>query len=264
MAGIVLGPYVEGLIYRYEDSVGISRDDSVIARCEQIVGRGEWGVENATTFLNAYATQKCRAYLRFGHEVDEVLRGDYFRYDVLKVCDTPKVFLRAGLDDKPMSYTQKHLRYAIKDKKLGDNFHGFTVEKIKRLPEVMQNPILIADSPSRHDALIAVLPLTDDDGFPVITAIHPNGKARYHKNFIETNAILSVYGKDDFSLYFRERVPARSVVYINDKRLKNSERYARVQFPEAYSNLEPNIILKRPRCLVNDACESEGENQIDG
>ena len=59
------------------------------------------------------------------------------------------------------------------------------------------------------------------------------------------------YGKDDFSLYFHDRVPARSVVYIDDKRLKSLERYARIQFPGAYSDLEPNAILKRPRCSVN-------------
>ncbi len=95
---------------------------------------------------------KCAEYLRFGDEVDAVTCGEYPRSSAVKFCDTPELFVQAGFRPLPMLYTQRHLRDAIRPKSSYDpHRHGLTVEQMKRLPELMEHPVMLCDSPARDD-----------------------------------------------------------------------------------------------------------------
>ena len=92
----------------------------------------------------AYAN-RCSEYLRFGHEVDLAACGAYSPYDALKVCDTPEIFLKTGFEQRPMLYTQKHLFQALTPKSdYNPHRHGFSIEQVKRFPELLASPVVLA------------------------------------------------------------------------------------------------------------------------
>lgn len=207
--------------------------------------------------------KKCAEYLRFGDEVDLATCGAMHPLNQIKVCDTPPVLIDAGFQQKPMLYTQRHLEDALHPKGAENyHWHGLTVAKMKRLPHLLENPVLLADSPSRDDALLVVLPEVDGDGLPLIVVIKPDGKGNYELQEIETNFILTVYGKDDFSKYFSERITPERVVYFNEEQGRKLEALAELRLfrchPVAYGL--DSTIIRRPKCLVNpQGLESPGQ-----
>lgn len=195
---------------------------------------------------------KCYEYLRFGDDVDLATTGDLGRLERLKVCDTPQIFVHAGFEQKPMLYTQKHLLEAIhKKSSCNPHWHGLPISLMKRLPALLEHPVLLCDSPVRKDTLLAVLCATDKDRLPLILAIQPDGRGVYSGREVETNMILSVYSKHDFARYLTDRIQPEMVVYVDKERSQKLERLARLQLPGYYSNLDFNIILHKPQCLVN-------------
>ena len=79
----------------------------------------------------------------FAEQVDDVLAGNANRYNDLKVCDTPQILLDVGCEQLPMFYTQKHLKEAIKQKNGHTHAHGLTVEQLKLIPKLLQEPVMI-------------------------------------------------------------------------------------------------------------------------
>lgn len=218
--------------------------------------------DNQTPSYAGYA-RKCEEYLRFGYEVDEATCGAYEPHDLLKICDTPQILLDAGFEQKPMLYTQRHLEQAIQSKSEEDyHLHGLTIPQVKRFPALLEKPVLLADSPSRKDVLLSVLNDVDSDKLPLIAAIKPDGKGTYELERIETNIILSVYGKDAFEKYFSERITPNMIVYFNKERGQELERLSGIQFPGCYSSLSLSIILRRPQCLVNSIIAGQDDPSV--
>lgn len=197
--------------------------------------------------------ERCAEYLRFGDEVDLATCGAMHPLNQIKVCDTPQFLVEAGFQPKPMLYTQRHLEDAIHPKGENYHWHGLTVAKMKRLPYLLENPVLLSDSPSRRDAMLAVLTEVDGDGLPLIVAIKPDGRGNYEIQEIETNFILSVYGKDDFAKYFSERITPERVIYFNEAQGRKLEALAELHLfrchPVAHGL--DSTIIRRPQCLVN-------------
>ncbi|WP_419559919.1 hypothetical protein, partial [Ruminococcus sp.] len=118
----------------------------------------------------------------FAEQVDDVLAGNANRYNDLKVCDTPQILLDVGCEQLPMFYTKRHLHDALKPKgNTGESihYHGLNAEQIKKMPMLLENPVIIYDSLSRNDSIIIVTSELDNEKMPIIAAIKPNGKAKY-------------------------------------------------------------------------------------
>lgn len=209
------------------------------------------GNENFAAYRE-YAN-KCEEYLRFGDDVDQATCGAFGdHYEFLKICDTPQIFLDAGFEQKPMLYTQHHLEDAIHPKSdENDHWHGLSIQQVKKFPELLANPVLLCDSPARNDVMLAVMLEVDCDKLPIIACIKPKGMGVYELQRIETNIILSIYGKNEFAHYFSERVKPDKIVYYNKERGQELERLSGIQFPGCYSNLSHDHIIRRPQCLVN-------------
>ena len=201
----------------------------------------------------AYA-EECAEYLRFGDEVDDVTCGDFPRTSAVKVCDTPGLYIEAGFDQLPMLYTQKHLLKAIRPKSEEDpHRHGLSVAQLKRLPELLAHPVMLCDSPAREDTLLALLRAVDCDNLPIIAAIRPNGPGYYELREIETNFIVTVYGKNNFSRYFDNLITPDKVIYYNEERGRDLNALAKLQLLRSHV-VDPglcNIIIRRPQCIVN-------------
>lgn len=119
-------------IHAYEDSVEMPEDE----RLTTLVGKTihlKAGDEKAESYSKY--SKECQEYLRFGDDIDLASSGGLDRFSYLKICDTPQVLLTAGFKQKPMLYTQNHLREALKPKsKNHPHRHGFSISEIKRWP----------------------------------------------------------------------------------------------------------------------------------
>jgi len=206
----------------------------------------------ASTFVTAQA-DKCREYLRFGDEVDLATSGRMEQHEMLKICDTPPILLKTGFAQNPMLYTQGHLMESIQPKDWEHpHRHGLTISQIKRLPQLLEQPVLLADNPSRADTMLAVLCAVDNDRLPLITSILPNGRGYYEMTTIETNMILTVFGKDHFESYFANVLTPDKIIFIDKEKGQALERLSKRQLLRNYSSLDLDVIIRRPQCLVKE------------
>ena len=190
-------------IHKYEQS--ILRDKSVIADMDE-------------TQISEYA-RKCQVYLDFGRQVDDCLEGKTQMREALQVCMTPDIMQQTGFQALPMHMTQKHLRDCMREKDDSQpHYHGLTIEEIKRLPEELEKPAVLAQSLSREDSVIAILGYREKDGLPVIVSVVPNGKATYHLERIDSNFITSVYGKEQIQEYVQRFIENERMLYINKEK----------------------------------------------
>ncbi|MGN0437529.1 MAG: LPD25 domain-containing protein, partial [Lachnospiraceae bacterium] len=132
----------------------------------------------------------------FAEQVDEVIAGTANQYNALKVCDTPQLLLDVGCEQLPMLFTHKHLHNAIRPiSTKNSKGHGLTIQQVKKLPELLANPVMIYDSQSQKNSIVVVTEELDARLFPVIVSIKTNGKGTYELQKVDSNFITSVYGR---------------------------------------------------------------------
>lgn len=161
--------------------------------------------------------------------------------------------MQAGFRPLPMLYTQRHLRDAIRPKSSYDpHRHGLTVEQMKRLPELMEHPVMLCDSPAREDTMLVVLRDVDCDDLTLIMAVRPDGRGYYEAGEIETNFILAVYGRTNFPRYFDNLITPDRVVYYDEERGRELNALAKLHLLRSHI-VEPDLnrtIIRCPQCIV--------------
>lgn len=193
----------------------------------------------------------------FSEQVDDVLDGNADRYSDLKVCDTPQLLLDVGCDQLPMLYTKKHLRDALHEKsEKNHHWHGLTVEQIKKVPDLISDPLIVFDSISINDkakgSIITVLNAVDNDNSPIIVSIKPNGKGNYELETIDSNFITSIYGKDNsFSNFIERAANANNILYWNKQKSQELFSVLGLHLPKGLNDLDSNIIIHQSHNIVN-------------
>ena len=213
--------YLQGVVERYglEASPELEEAKRKIAAYEKSIGRTESMINQASTEQILAYGKKCESYLNFGNSVDRVLhpleRASPRREAVL-VCTTPGILREVGLKDLPMHITQKHILDCLHEKTINNNhYHGLSVQELKRLPEALESPIILAESLTKENSLVAVLNYREQDGNPVIVAVRPNGNAIYELRRVDSNFITSTYGKDNFSEFYQRILDQGKLLYVN-------------------------------------------------
>lgn len=198
--------------------------------------------------------QKAKNEKTFSEQVDEALQpNNQNQYSALKVCDTTQILLDVGCQQLPMLYTQKHLREAIHPKSKDNiHWHGLTTEQIKKLPELLENPVMIFDSLSRNDSLVICVLDTDEDNLPLIVSIKPNGIGTYELEKVDSNFITSVYGRSNFEKHIEQVVHQDKMLYCNKQKSQELFRVSGLQLPKCLNNLDFDIIIHRSRNIVNE------------
>ena len=199
----------------------------------------------------------------FVEQVDEVLNGTASRYNDLKVCDTPQILLDVGCEQLPMLYTQKHLRNAIKEKSRSKHTHGLSIEQIKAIPEMLNNPVMIYDSLSRNDSLVVVTSEFDVDNCPIVVSVKPNGQGKYEIEDINSNFITSIYGREGFANHFIDVINQDKLLYLDKTRSQEMFRVLRLEFPQGVNTLDFNIIIHQSRNIVKGSEEKISEDRQD-
>lgn len=188
----------------------------------------------------------------FSKQIDDVLSGKYNRFDALRVCDTPQIFLAAGLQQLPILYTQNHLKDALHEKSSGNpHWHGLSIEQIKKVPKLLETPVLLMDSLNNDDSVVAVLPILDNDNAPVFATIKPNGNGIYNSRKTDSNFMLSIYGKEKgFEYYIKRAVQEDKILYWNKEKSQEIQ-CAELLMAQGLDSLDSNKILHQTNSLVN-------------
>lgn len=217
-------------------------------------------VPNSSTSSITDSSGVVKSEKTFAEQVDEALSGKLPFYTSLKVCDTPQILIDVGCEQLPMLYTQKHLKNAILPPDEKNHRHGLEIEQIKRLPELLSHPVMIIDSPNRKDSIIVVTSEVDKSDNPIIASIKPNGEGRYEVENVSSNFITSVYGRNNFSEYFRRIVQSDNLLFCDKQKSQAMfERWGE-QYSELTNNLDFNIIIHQSRNIVKS---KKQENSAD-
>lgn len=188
----------------------------------------------------------------FSKQVDGTLAGTTSRYNDIKVCDTPPILLDAGCEQLPMLYSQRHLRKAVRSYNDKTHDHGLSVDQIKKLPELISEPVMIFDSATRNDSIVAVTSETDANGNPIIISIHPNGIGTYELAQINSNYITSVYGKNNFSSFIDHVLEDQRMLYCNEEKSQELFSVLQLQLPQGFNNLNFNTIIRQSKNIVKE------------
>lgn len=158
--------------------------------------------------------------------------------------------MKTGFEQRPMLYTQKHLFQALTPKSdYNPHRHGFSIEQVKRFPELLASPVVLANSPTRDDVLLAILLATDAYDTPLIAGIKPDGTGNYGEREVETNMVLSVYSRQNFIRYFALLRDMDAFVFVSGRKIDALEDLSGLPLAGNCSGLDIDRILQRPKCL---------------
>ena len=223
-----------------------------------------------TTYLipNGSATELLSLADRYGEYLDfadEAADFAPFLYDAsfstrgayLKVSSPGNIYREAGFPQDPFFYTYNHLRDALVPKGFYPSTvrvrhpHGLTLEQIKRLPELLERPVVLMDS-DRDDTMIAVLADVDEDGFPLIAALRPGGNAVSEGRSVGGTIVCSFYGKPENYFRFKMQQMPQRVLYQDIEKGRELDARAKLQLfggNIASPDLDRRII-RPPECIV--------------
>lgn len=199
----------------------------------------------------------------FAEQVDESLNNDFPFYSSLKVCDTPQILLDVGCEQLPMLYTQRHLRDALKPIDEKNHHHGITLEQIKKMPMLISEPAMVFDSINRKDSIVLVTTEFDAKENPIIVSVKANGNGKYEVEELSSNFITSIYGRNNFSEYFRKIIDTNNLLFCDkEKSQAMFERWGE-QYSELTNTLDFNTIIHKSNNIVNSFSEKKSDKSED-
>ena len=210
----------------------------------------------------------------FAKQVDAVLSGADMISTHLKVMGTPFILRQLGAKNLPILLPAGKLKNIAKMSETNPHYHGINVDTIKKLPELVSDPVMLMDSISidsktqKHynDRVVIVTSEVNKENAPIIVAVKFDGKGYLNGIEIDTNIIVSLYGKDGFTNFIKNNIAAKSVLYWNKEKSQELNKIPGVQFPDNLDNLAPNVIIRKAKAFVNSDTKKTSQelNEIPG
>lgn len=202
----------------------------------------------------------------FDKQVDDVLSGadtTSSHLEVLKV--TPPLLRMVGVPNLPILMTARHVKTITQESGTDSaNYHGLGVELIKKLPELISDPVMIMDSISPDEkaknSIVIVTQMVDKENRPVIGAIKLNGVGRQNSKIISANILTSAYGKDNFQSFIERNIEQGSVLYVDKEKSQVLSVNPGIQFPDVMASLSFNTIIRKTNAFVNREEQKNSEN----
>ncbi len=176
---------------------------------------------------------------QFASEVENIAAMEHAPRHQVRLGDTPAVYQALGAMNieltMPASVVHKATDPSIRD-------HAVRLEDMKRLPELIADPLAVMRSATEKDALVSLVEAHDANGNPVIAAIHLNGKGA---GFAEVNKIASVYGKDNRAALQKQL--DNDLLYLDKEKAAKWLHATGLQLPGAntFSGSNKNILSKQ-------------------
>lgn len=246
---------------RFAYSVNVIR---LYERAVGCLGRASWEAKIRSGEAGLAATieraERCTGYLKFGREVDACLSSALPSDTALMVAEhTPELLAAMGVPDLPWLHTQHHVRCEVSPKTgRRDSRHGLTVEQVKMMPELIEAPCAVVDNAPDKRGVVAVLDQLDPDGLPVVMPFNPAGCGSYLGSRLESNFVLSVYGKRNLGDYLDRAARAGRVLYMDKEKTGRLFALSGLQLPETCANLPDKKIIRRTRKILNERAQHPG------
>lgn len=207
--------------------------------------------------------EKDFASMTFAEQVDAVLSGAVAETSHLEVMKTTPPLLRmVGLPNLPLLMTAKHLRTITQDSGTESvNYHGLNVEIVKRLPELLADPVMIMDSLTRDDSIVVVTQATDSQNRPVIGAVKIKGIGRINSEIVSANILTSAYGKDSFETFISRNFDAKTILYADKEKSQALSVNPGIQFSDVMTSLSFNTIIRKAKAFVNSEEQKNSANK---
>ncbi len=225
-----------------------------IERYEETVGRKKgqrWADLHSDYDVDDYDIiahgLRCRQYLRFSQQVDACLFGELPSTDsILVMSKTPALLRACGMNDLPWLHTQKHLINEITPKSQADSsLHGLSVRQLKMLPELLEHPVAVIDNPDTKPGVVCFLDGKDGDGLPLTIAFLPNGSGSFRGRDLNSNFLLSVFGRQGADRYLEFAALESRILYLNkDKVAQLLGREGKPYLPDACKDLPDKMVIR--------------------
>lgn len=199
-----------------------------------------------------------KQYKTFAEQVDAVLSGEdaeHSHLEVLKV--TPPLLRMVGVPNLPILMTAHHVKTITQENGSDSaNYHGLGAELVKRLPELISDPVMIMDSISLYEkarkSIVVVTQTVDKENRPVIGAIKIVGVGNDGNGFeISANILTSAYGKDSFKTFIERNIAQGAVLYADKAKSQALFKTPGLQLPDNFNSLDFDIIIRKTNAFVN-------------
>ena len=212
--------------------------------------------------------KKCAAYNLFGAEIDDLIdciKPEELNKSVIIRGDTPEIYQDILPNNLPITCTQRHLLQIMSTKDNNNNHaHGISPELLKRIPELLESPVLVAENPNHKERLLIMVEAIDDetDRFPLMVPIKPNGFGYLEMLTMMTNHITTVFGQEHKLDYFGSALKEDNIIYISSKGKDVIKGLTGLDLVKAYPNVALDTKTRKPN-LVFDKRQTTIQSIID-
>ena len=158
--------------------------------------------------------------------------------------ETPKILQsKLGYRNLPMLMTSNHVYTSIKTDNEAEtennhreytNYHGLGIELATRAIEKMDSPdYIIKSSNDKGDLGIAIFcKLFDEKSKQVMVAVKPEELASVNGTFLDTNIVLSTYGRKNYLNYIKKAIDENRILYSSFLENKGGDLNPKVQYDD--------------------------------
>lgn len=144
-------------------------------------------------------------------------------------------------------YRKGHLRDAVREKNALLHYHGLSLEQIYNLPKNISKPAIIIKNreDSKMNFPIMIINDYDNENFPIFIMFEMNTQGFYNFKFINTNEIVSFYGRKNFNVYFKDVIDKNRLIFYDKEKVQNIDTHSGTQLFAMCKYFEPNVILQQ-------------------
>lgn len=204
----------------------------------------------------------------FSKQVDGVLNGTFPKRSMLTLLSkTPQPLIDIGLNDLPITMTQRHLNTIINESgsDKNANYHGLGIETVKKLPEAINNPLDIVESSTKNDSVVLTTYLADNQERTIVASIKIDGNGLVNKILIDTNVMTSAYGRNNYEAWMDKNLKEGRLLYDVDRGVIKKVDVARLQLPRSTNSKQVTVArfqLPRSSNSATDISSSNSNNSI--
>ena len=190
----------------------------------------------------------------FQEQVEKALNGELDPKNAVYIGETPKKLIDVGLNKLPLLITQTHIRSANRAKSnTNKKSHDIDKNILKRLPELISEPAMITDSLSTASTkgIVVITNEVDNEGKPIIVPIKPDGSGYYFAQ-LDSNFVLSVYGRNGFLNFIENNIKENTFLYINSKKSQELSARIQLQLLQRLNGFDFDTIIRKSKNVVND------------
>lgn len=198
-------------------------------------------------------------FARYKRDLKQAAFGaDLGGKDCIRICDTPASLVMLGASQKPVVLTRKHARQIINRGSEEEHFHGLGLRTMLDVPRMMLSPAMIIDAAStsmRQDAIVMVLAGVDRDRNPLTAIIKPDGRSIHGGRPIDSNHLLTVYGKTNFETFLKRSVAEDRVLFVDERKTEDLQRLSQLRLLRCVKDLPMDSIIHPSRAIGHDAAK---------